>query len=116
MAEILSGTERVGTGVDGLDHILRGGLPKNMVYLVHGGPGTGKTTLGFHFLREGVRMGERVLYASLLQTRSELETILASHDWSLEGIDLLELPENIRRASVEEQTLFNTADIELREV
>ncbi len=116
MAEALSGTERVGMGVDGLNHILKGGLPKDMVYLVHGGPGTGKTTLGFHFLREGVRMGERVLYASLLQTRPELEAILTSHGWSLEGVDLLELPENIRRTSVEEQTLFSTADIELHEV
>ncbi|MFP4350834.1 MAG: ATPase domain-containing protein [Desulfococcaceae bacterium] len=116
MSVMITAAEKVGMGVDGLDHILFGGLQKNMVYLVHGGPGTGKTTLGFHFLREGVRQGERVLYASLLQTRSELETILISHDWSLEGIDLLELPENIRRTSMEEQTLFNTADIELHEV
>ncbi|MFW6038992.1 MAG: ATPase domain-containing protein [bacterium] len=104
------------TGIPGLDHLLRGGLPQGMTYLIHGGPGTGKTTLGFQFLLEGVRRGERVLYASLLQTRSELEMVIRSHGWSLEGIDLLELPDNIRQRSTDEQTLFSPGDIELHEV
>lgn len=41
---------RVSTGVSGLDYILRGGLMAGRAYLVHGDPGTGKTTLGLHFL------------------------------------------------------------------
>ena len=41
---------RVSTGVSGLDYILRGGLVAGRAYLVHGDPGTGKTTLGLHFL------------------------------------------------------------------
>lgn len=105
--------ERIKTGIAGLDHILRGGLPEDMVYLIHGGPGTGKTTLGFQFLLEGVRHGERVLYASLLQPRKELETVLASHNWSLDGIDLLEIPAEVKHSLIEEQTLFNTDEIEL---
>jgi circadian clock protein KaiC len=35
----------VSTGIEGLDDILRGGLPENRLYLVEGEPGTGKTTL-----------------------------------------------------------------------
>ena len=31
------------TGIEGLDEILRGGLPRNRIYLVRGQPGTGKT-------------------------------------------------------------------------
>ncbi len=116
MTNSSSGRNRVATGIDGLDSILQGGLPEDMVYLIHGGPGTGKTTVGFQFLREGVRLGQRVLYASLLQTRSELETVVATHGWTLDGIDLLDLPENIRKTSVEEQTLFSTADVELHEL
>ena len=104
------------TGIAGLDHILRGGLPRDLFYLVHGGPGTGKTTLGMQFLLEGARRGERVLYISLLKTRDELERFMASHNWSLEGVDLLDLPDNVRRLATDEQTFFNTADIELREV
>ena len=43
------------TGIEGLDHVLGGGLTANRVYLVEGMPGSGKTTLAFQFLREGVQ-------------------------------------------------------------
>lgn len=109
-------TNRALTGVTGLDEILDGGVPKERITLLHGGPGTGKTTLGFHFLMEGVRAGDRVLYVTLLQSRTEISEILAAHGWSLEGIELLELPEHIQQATAEEQTLFSTADVELHEV
>jgi circadian clock protein KaiC len=39
-----SSSPRVATGIEGLDDILRGGLPENRLYLVEGEPGTGKTT------------------------------------------------------------------------
>lgn len=42
--------ERVSVGVAGLDEILDGGLIGQRAYLVRGGPGRGKTTLGLHFL------------------------------------------------------------------
>ncbi len=105
----------MGTGVPGLDHILHGGLPAGNAYLVHGGPGTGKTTLGLHFLREGVRLGERALYVTLLQTPEELRSAVASHGWTLEGIELFEFPTRVRKAAVEEQTLFTAEEIELGE-
>src|SRR5215467_8798068 len=41
---------RISTGIAGLDHILHGGLLPGRTYLVAGEPGTGKTTLGLHFL------------------------------------------------------------------
>ena len=104
---------RMSTGLLGLDHVLRGGLPVGHVYLVHGGPGSGKTTLSLQFLREGVANGERTLYVSLLQTANELDDVLASHGWNRDGIELLEFPEVIRERSIEEQTLFTTAEVEL---
>jgi circadian clock protein KaiC len=106
----------VPTGIAGLDTILRGGLPEGMIYLLHGGPGSGKTTLGFQFLLEGVRRKERVLLSSLLQHRSELERIVGSHGWSLDGIDLLDIPERIRQTCLEEQTIFSPGEVELQEV
>ncbi len=105
----------VSIGVPGIDQILRGGLPAGNVFLLHGGPGTGKTTLGLHFLRAGVERGERALYVSLLQTPDELRAAVASHGWTLEGIDFFEFPARVREAAVEEQTLFAAEEMELGE-
>ncbi|WP_315874906.1 ATPase domain-containing protein [Acaryochloris marina] len=44
--------------MSGLDEILNGGLIANRAYLVRGGPGTGKTTLGLHYLTHQLPQGE----------------------------------------------------------
>src|SRR4051794_17405645 len=84
-------TPTVATGVTGLDTILGGGLPKGRMYLIQGDPGVGKTTLALQFLLEGRRLGERGLYVTLGETRVELEEVAASHGWSLDGIDIVEI-------------------------
>lgn len=38
--------DRLSTGVEGLDLVLKSGLIGHRRYLVRGGPGLGKTTLG----------------------------------------------------------------------
>jgi circadian clock protein KaiC len=108
--------ERAPTGVAGLDEILNGGLPAGWTYLIHGHAGMGKTTLSLHFLREGVRAGERVLYVSLMQSREELANMARSHGWSLEAIEFLELPESVRKKAVAEQTVFAPNEIQLQEL
>ncbi len=106
--------EPVATGIDGLDEVLRGGLPTANLHLLQGAPGTGKTTLALQFLRAGVAAGERALYVSLSQSRFELEEIAASHGWSLEGIEIVELQADPDTAQVE-QTIFRTSDVHLDE-
>jgi circadian clock protein KaiC len=49
---------RLSTGVAGLDAMLHGGLRAGDSTRVVGSPGTGKTTLGLHFIAAGVRRGE----------------------------------------------------------
>ena len=80
----------VSTGNDGLDLILKGGLPANRLYLLEGAPGSGKTTLALQFLREGVRQGEAALYITLSETREELAIVAASHGWSIDEFDVFE--------------------------
>ncbi len=84
-------TDPVSTGNSGLDIILRGGLPRERLYLLEGAPGSGKTTLALQFLREGVARGERGLYITLSETREELAIVAASHDWDLDAFDVFEL-------------------------
>jgi circadian clock protein KaiC len=104
------------TGIEGLDNILGGGLRQNRLYLIEGVPGSGKTTLALQFLREGVRLGEPVLYITLSETRDELEEVAQSHGWSLAGITIRELMPSEASLHPEEQyTMFHPADVELSE-
>src|SRR5687768_14718069 len=50
-----SESERVKTGIAGLDSILSGGIPRGNVILIEGAIGTGKTTLGVEFVYRGAR-------------------------------------------------------------
>jgi len=56
---------RIKTGVEGLDAIIEGGLPKNSITLISGPPGGGKSILCFQFLYEGVKNGEKCLFLTL---------------------------------------------------
>jgi circadian clock protein KaiC len=109
--------ERAGTGVPGLDEVLRGGFIRDRLYLVDGNPGSGKTTLALHFLREGVRRGERCLYVTLSETREELSEGAASHDWTLDGIEVVELIPDQQPALLGggDITMIHPSDIELSE-
>ena len=82
---------RISTGNDGLDLILRGGLPPKHLYLLEGSPGSGKTTLALEYLLKGRSSGERGLYITLSETKEELEVVAGSHGWSMDGIDIFEL-------------------------
>jgi circadian clock protein KaiC len=108
--------EQAGTGIEGLDDILQGGLTPNRMYLIEGVPGSGKTTLSLQFLLEGAQRGERVLYVSLSESIEEIESVAKSHGWSLEGITLRELLPSERSLEPEEQyTIFHPSEIELTE-
>jgi circadian clock protein KaiC len=109
-------TPRVSTGLAGLDSILDGGFVANRLYLAEGAPGTGKTTLALHFLLDGARRGEKVLYVTLAETKEELEDVARSHGWTLDGIDVFELvPPEASLDREREQTLLHPSEVELGE-
>jgi circadian clock protein KaiC len=115
MSNETAGSNRLRTGVGGLDAVLGGGLPSNRIYLVEGDPGTGKTTLALQFLLEGARLGESVLYVTLSETHDELAQVAASHEWSLAGVDVCDLSA-VRDVTVQTQyTLFHPSEVELDE-
>ncbi len=107
--------ERVSTGIAGLDAVLGGGLPVSHLYLIEGNPGSGKTTLGLQFLRNGADGGTPGLYVTLSETSEELHTIAASHGWSLDGIEVFELVSNEGLGPEAEQSILHPSEIELGE-
>jgi circadian clock protein KaiC len=103
-------------GVPGLDQILQGGLTPGRVYLLDGDPGSGKTTLALHFLREGAARGEPVLYVTLSETKQELRGVARSHGWTLQGIHLLELVAEEESLTPDSHlTMFHPSELELSE-
>ncbi|MEX1080533.1 MAG: ATPase domain-containing protein [Halofilum sp. (in: g-proteobacteria)] len=79
---------RLSLGVAGLDEIL-GGLVPQRTYLAKGGPGTGKTTLGLHFLRAGVP--EESLLVSLGESEAEMRNNAERIQLSLKGVPVMDL-------------------------
>ncbi len=67
-----SGEERCITGIDGLDRILNGGIPRGNTVLITGSCGTGKTTLSFEFLLHGALNDENSLFISVTENWQKL--------------------------------------------
>jgi len=104
------------TGAPGLDDILGGsGLPRNRMYLIEGDPGSGKTTFALQFLLAGAKRGETGLYITLSETRHELEVVATSHNWSLEGVQLLELSSIVAGDAFSGNTFFHPSEVELNQ-
>jgi circadian clock protein KaiC len=116
MSDPEENTQRISTGIAGLDDILGGGLDAERLYLVEGEPGTGKTTLALQFLLEGARQGERGLYVTLSESERELRLVAKRHGWDLGDISIFELvPPEAALDPEKELTLFHPAELELSE-
>lgn len=77
-------TERVPTGIEGLDQTIEGGLPKGRSILVTGEPGTGKTIFALQFLFEGLKRGEKCMFVTADEGPIDVLEQAASLGWDLE--------------------------------
>lgn len=110
-------TSRSASGVPGLDEVLHGGFIENRLYLVNGEPGAGKTTLALQYLLQGVAQGDSALYVTLSETADELRATAASHGWSLDGIDIVELiVDDGGVPGGSDLTMYHPSEIELHEM
>ena len=75
------------TGIQGLDEITSGGLPRGRPTLVCGGAGCGKTLLGVEFLVRGATsFDEPGVFMAFEETEAELEANVASLGFDLAGL------------------------------
>jgi len=86
-ASSATGLAKCPTGIQGLDEITDGGLPRGRPTLVCGGAGCGKTLLAVEFLVRGaVQFSERGVFISFEETEEELKANVASLGFDLERL------------------------------
>ena len=71
------------TGIDGLDEMLGGGVPRGHIITVMGSFGTGKTTFGMQFLMQGLINGEKGIFISLEEDPDSITANAAAFGWDL---------------------------------
>ncbi len=75
------GREKCITGIEGLDSVLGGGIPRNNTVLLTGNCGTGKTSLSLEFLLHGALEGENGLYLSVTEPFEKLIANMIPYDF-----------------------------------
>jgi circadian clock protein KaiC len=75
------------TGIEGLDQITGGGIPKGRPTLICGGPGCGKTLFAMEFLVRGAtQYGEPGAFISFEETGDELSTNVRSLGFDVDAL------------------------------
>ena len=75
------------TGIEGLDIITEGGLPKGRASLICGGTGTGKTLLAMEFLLRGaLQFNEPGVFMAFEESTNDLIANVASIGFDLNGL------------------------------
>jgi len=105
--------ERLSTGIDGLDAVLRGGLIADRGYMLRGPAGSGKTVLAFHFLAAGAAAGETPLFVNLEENLADLKTNAALLGFDTDAIEFLDLsPSADVFTDDESYEVFTPAEVE----
>jgi circadian clock protein KaiC len=104
---------RLSTGVSGLDEVLHGGLLPARTYLVRGGPGTGKTMLGLHFLTAGAARGERALFITVEESTQQITKDARALGFNLDGVRFVDLtPGSEFFTKAQSYDIFTPAEVE----
>lgn len=77
-------TERVPTGISGLDSLVEGGFPQGRSILVTGEPGTGKSIFALQFIAEGLKRNEKCIFVSADENPMDILEQAASIGWDFE--------------------------------
>jgi circadian clock protein KaiC len=104
---------KLSTGIAGLDEVLVGGFLPGRSYLVRGGPGTGKSTVGLHFLIAGADSGEKVLYITLDESKTQIIKDGEKKQFNMKGLSFLDLsPTSEFFSKMETYDIFSPAEVE----
>jgi len=79
--EFESDLNRLDVGIDGLDQMILGGVPRRSLMVAIGSAGTGKTTFGLQFLNHGLEQGENAVYITLEESYDRIISTADEKGW-----------------------------------
>ncbi|MGQ4557424.1 KaiC domain-containing protein [Halobellus sp. GM3] len=83
--EFESNLDRLDIGIEGLDDMILGGVPKRSLMVTIGSAGTGKTTFGLQFLHHGLENGENAVFITLEESYDRIISTADEKDWGFES-------------------------------
>jgi len=98
-------TDRVKTGIVGLDELLGGGYRRNTVNIIIGSAGVGKTIFTLQFLLRGLEDGEKGIFISLDMDKRGIIDLALSMGWD-------EISEYLRDGSLLVGSNFHVENIQ----
>jgi circadian clock protein KaiC len=110
MNQKINQSSRINSGISGLNELLMGGFIPLGAYLVRGGPGSGKTTLGHHFL---TATDKPSLFITLSEDEQNIRRNAENIGFNLTNVHFLNLTPD-RNAFFEEESydIFSPAEVE----
>jgi circadian clock protein KaiC len=79
-------TERLPSGIPGLDGLIGGGLLAGSTTLLLGMTGSGKTTMALQFALEGLRRGEHTMFVNFQENPTQLQRAIANLGTDAEAV------------------------------
>jgi circadian clock protein KaiC len=78
-------TDKIPSGIQGLDELIGGGIPQGRVILVVGGPGTGKTIFAAQFLHSGIKeQKDNAVLVSLDEAKDHFYSEMQQFGWDFQ--------------------------------
>jgi len=80
-------TNRINSGIEGLDDLIQCGFPEGSSVLVTGSPGTGKTIFGLQFLVAGAENNEPGIYLTFEESKKKVYAQGEQFGWDLQRLE-----------------------------
>jgi circadian clock protein KaiC len=110
-------TDRVPTGIAGLDDLIKGGFPRGTLILLAGSPGAGKTIAAAHYLYHGAKnLNENSIYVSFAERRKFFFDNMKKFGLDFESLESNGKFKFLDMITTREEALSSTFDMVLREV
>ncbi|MDR8389624.1 hypothetical protein NC796_00655 [Aliifodinibius sp. S!AR15-10] len=104
---------KISTGIRGLDEILLGGFIPNRSYLLQGGPGSGKSTIAYHFLQQAASNGDKALFITLGEPAENVKENAKQVGIDLSEVEFLDLtPSANLSEAAKSYNVFTSTEVE----